>query len=97
MAIEGSSHMCGSGLYELLVEREPGREEFSHENRWAGEKGGNHQAGKALLDVSFWLNELQTSGEAECQNAAYYVWLILFVLTGDEVPTFKGVLQGVLF
>lgn len=64
MAIEGSSHMCGSGLYELLVEREPGRGGFSHENRWAGEKGGNHQAGKALLDVSVWLNELQTSGEA---------------------------------
>lgn len=56
--------MCGSGLYELLVEREPGRGGFSHENRWAGEKGGNHQAGKALLDVSVWLNELQTSGKA---------------------------------
>lgn len=64
MAIEGSGHMCGSGLYELLVERDPSRGGFSHENRWAGEKGGSRQAGKALLEVSLCLNELQTSGEA---------------------------------
>lgn len=56
--------MCGSGLYELLVERDPSRGGFSHENRWAGEKGGSRQAGKALLEVSLCLNELQTSGEA---------------------------------
>lgn len=65
--------MSGSGLYELLVEREPSRGGFSHGNRWAEEKRGNHQAERALLDVSLWLNELQTSGKVECMNAAHYV------------------------
>lgn len=64
MAIEWRGHMCGSALYEFLMVMEPGRGGFIRKNRWAGKEGGSHQAEKALLDVSLWQNELQTSGNA---------------------------------
>lgn len=42
-------------------------------------RGREPSSWESLLGVSLWQNELQTSGEAYCQKAAHYLWLIIYI------------------
>lgn len=48
-------------------------------------RGREPSSWESLLGVSLWQNELQTSGDAYCQKAAHYLWLIIFIYDRSDL------------
>lgn len=71
MAIEGSGHMCGSGLYELLVERDPSRGGFKpwKQMGWRKRRKPSSWEGPAgSLLMHEWITNVWRSLMSECST-----------------------------